>query len=58
LWSSTPGVGYQPQYKTDLTGATWFNLGALQTATSTYTSVTDNDNSGAERYYRVVIGVP
>lgn len=55
-WSSAvPNRPYQVQYKTNLTQASWLNLGSVVTATNTTMTATDTTTSGPERFYRVAM---
>jgi Leucine-rich repeat (LRR) protein len=53
-WSALPGQAYQVQFKTDLTGNVWNNLGSLITASNMTADISDTNASDAGRFYRVV----
>lgn len=48
------GRAYQVQYKTNLTQATWLNLGSPVTATNGIISVSDS-MTNSQRFYRIVL---
>ncbi len=52
--TTTPDFTYQPQFKNDLTDATWINLGPAIKATGTTLDVTDTPGSQTRRFYRAV----
>ena len=55
-FDTTSGLKYQAQYKTNLTQASWLNLGSLITATTNTLSVTDtNTATSAQRFYRLLV---
>ena len=54
-WTTVPGMAYQVQYKTDLTSATWLNLGGSTNATTGTTSVSVTISPGSARFYRVAL---
>ena len=55
-WNSAAGVKYQPQSATDLNGPTWTNLGNPIIAVGATSTITDTDNTGQVKFYRVLIG--
>ncbi len=58
-WSATPGVTYQPQWRDDLLGAEWGNLGATVTAVASTATATDRPPVGnTTRYYRILVVTP
>ena len=55
-WSTSSGLKYRVQYKTNLTDATWQTLGADILATNTITSATDSGvTNAAQRFYRILV---
>ena len=54
-WSTIPGLVYQVQYTTNLTGGAWNNLGGAVTATTTTTSQSEAQPADRFRFYRVVL---
>ena len=52
--TTTPGFTYQPQFKNNLTDASWTNLGPASTATGATFSITDNPGTQTPRFYRAV----
>jgi hypothetical protein len=55
-WSTSSGLKYRVQYKTNLTDAVWQTLGADILATNTVTSTTDSGASNApQRFYRILV---
>jgi NHL repeat len=54
-WSAAPGQTFQLQYKSDLTSATWTNLGSPITAASGTISATDTAGPDQHRFYRVIV---
>ncbi len=54
-WTIMPGQTYQLQYSTNLTSATWFNLGSSVTASNTTASATDPIGSDLQRFYRILL---
>jgi hypothetical protein len=52
-WNSGPGQTYQLQYCTNLTLASWSNLGSSITATSAVVTASDSINTGGSRFYRL-----
>jgi hypothetical protein len=55
-WSTSSGLKYRVQYKTNLTDATWQTLGADILATNTVTSATDSGVTNApQRFYRILV---
>ena len=52
--TTTPGFTYQPQYKDELTGATWTNLGVAITATGATLTITDTPGAQTRRFYHAV----
>ena len=55
MWSSLPGLIYQPEYRTDLTQGAWTALGSPITATAAQTSSSDPIQPNSRRFYRVVL---
>jgi hypothetical protein len=53
-WQTTPGVGYQVQYTTNLASTNWLDLGAAITASNGVTTASDNLGPDPQRFYRVV----
>jgi Pro-kumamolisin, activation domain len=56
-WTTMPGASYQLQYKTDVTAATWINLGGALLASGNTLSASDVIGSNSKRLYRVVLTV-
>jgi hypothetical protein len=55
-WSTSSGLKYRVQYKTNLSDATWQTLGADILATNTATSLTDSTTSNvSQRFYRIFV---
>jgi uncharacterized repeat protein (TIGR03803 family) len=54
-WSAAAGLTYQLQFKTDLTSATWTNLGGLRTASGPTVTVSDAVGANVQRFYRVLL---
>jgi len=54
-WSTTAGVAYQLQYKTNVTATNWINLGSTTTATGGTMSASDTIGSNLRRFYRVAL---
>ena len=54
-WTALAGVAYQVQYATDLNSATWNNLGAPVTATSSLATAVDTIGLDSQRFYRIVL---
>jgi uncharacterized repeat protein (TIGR03803 family) len=52
-WSAVSNGVYQLQYKTNLTQASWINIGSSITASNTVLSVTNAINTDNQRFYRV-----
>ncbi len=54
-WSSTAGLNYQVQYKTNLTQPNWSNLGGLTNAAGNSVSFSDTNGvaNSPQRFYRV-----
>ena len=52
-WPAIQGLNYQLQYKTNLTQASWLNLGNPVTASSNVLSATNAFGSDKQRFYRV-----
>jgi hypothetical protein len=52
-WTTMAGLAYQIQYKTNLTSATWINLGSPTKATSGTMSASDFIGPGSTRFYRI-----
>src|ERR1019366_3343262 len=52
-WNALPGQAYQVQFKTNLTGNVWSNLGALVTASNLTAGISDTNMSDSKRFYRV-----
>jgi len=48
-------VQYQVQYRTNLVGGAWINLGAATAATTNPTTFTDLSASSTQRFYRVIL---
>jgi subtilisin-like proprotein convertase family protein len=56
-WSAMPGPHYQVQYRTNLAGGTWQNLGSSILGTNTTMGVTDTIvGNSPTRFYRVLVG--
>jgi len=53
-WLTTPGIPYQVQYTTNLSGSNWVNLGAAIVAFNGVTTASDNLGPDAQRFYRVI----
>jgi hypothetical protein len=56
--ATLPGLTYQAQYSTSLTGGSWHNLGSPFVATDISTTITDPTASSTARYYRLVAVPP
>ena len=56
-WTTTTGVTYQLQYKTNLLQTDWVNLGVPFTATTNLSSITDTNalRNSPHRWYRLVV---
>src|SRR5206468_9928039 len=54
-WNSVSGRSYQMQYKTNLAGATWSNLGSPIVAGGSTTTATDSTSPDKQRFYRVAL---
>jgi hypothetical protein len=54
-WSSMGGVGYQLQYKTNLTQASWVNLGNPIRSTGSSVTATDAPGADPQRFYRLIM---
>ena len=55
-WSTSSGLKYRVQYKTNLTDTVWQTLGADILATNTATSATDSGASNApQKFYRILV---
>ena len=54
-WSTTAGVAYQLQYKTNVTATNWINSGSTTTATGGTMSASDAIGSNSRRFYRVAL---
>ncbi len=54
-WSSMSGLGYQLQYKTNLTQTSWLNLGNPVRSSSSSASATDASATDAQRFYRLIL---
>lgn len=54
-WSSLPGRKYRVQFKADLAGGAWLNVGAVVTASGPMASMTDSSGTMTQRFYRVVM---
>ena len=54
-WSAAVGRAYQIQYKTDLAGDTWADLGSSVTATNSTMAGSDSIATNPRRFYRVVL---
>lgn len=54
-WSATPGQAYQLQCNTNLSSATWTNLGGAVTASNSTIVASDGIVSSGRRFYRVVL---
>ncbi len=52
--TTTPDFTYQPQFKNELTDATWTNLGAAIKATGATLEITDMPSPQTRRFYRAV----
>jgi hypothetical protein len=55
IWDAVPGKKYRVQFKDQLSGTSWTDLGALVIATSYTASVEDVSQLGSQRYYRVTL---
>ncbi|PYJ57927.1 MAG: hypothetical protein DME24_18015 [Verrucomicrobia bacterium] len=53
-FSATGGIHYQVQFKNDLSGGQWSDLGAETTANSNTVPVSDNLSGVTQRFYRVL----
>jgi hypothetical protein len=53
-WLTTPGMGYQVQYTTNLASTNWTNLGAAIIATNSVTIDSDNLGPDPQRFYRII----
>ena len=55
-WSTSSGMKYRVQYKTNLTDAVWQTLGADIVASDTVTSATDGGaGNSSQRFYRIAV---
>ena len=54
-WSAAVGRVYQIQYRTDLAGGTWVDLGSPVTATNSTMAGSDSVATTSHRFYRVVL---
>jgi len=54
-WTTLPGLVYQVQFTTDLSGNIWNNLGNPTTASGNTLSFSDVQPQDGQRFYRVVI---
>ena len=54
-WSSVPTRTYRVEYKSDLSTATWTQVGGNVTATGTSSSLSDTIAADVRRFYRVVL---
>ena len=55
-WTSTTGLSYQVQYRTDLVQGSWMNLSAPFTAANYSTTMADPNGFGTTpRFYRLVV---
>jgi len=54
-WSAAVGRAYQIQYRTDLAGDTWVDLGSPVTATNSTMAGSDSIAANPRRFYRVVL---
>jgi subtilase family serine protease len=54
-FSTMPGLAYQVQFTTDLTGGNWVNLGPAQPAPGTISTATDFLPTDPRRFYRIVV---
>jgi D-alanyl-D-alanine carboxypeptidase len=55
-WSTSSGLKYRVQYKTNLADATWLQLGAVLQATGTNASQSDSTFGNApSRFYRIMV---
>ena len=57
VWSSTTGIVYQVQYKTNLLSANWINLGSATTAKTNVLTMTDTNAflASPQRFYRLLV---
>ena len=53
-FSATGGIHYQVQFKNELSGGQWSDLGAETTANSNTVPVSDNLSGVTQRFYRVL----
>jgi hypothetical protein len=54
-WSTLPGLSYQVQYQSDVTSASWVNLGSVITATGSTATASDTLAAEGQRFYRVLL---
>jgi hypothetical protein len=54
-WSALSGLVYQMQYKTNLTQASWVNLGSAITASNSVVTATDSPGTDPQRFYRLLV---
>ena len=54
-WSAMSGLVYQMQYKTNLTQASWVNLGSAITASNSVVTATDSPGTDPQRFYRLLV---
>jgi len=54
IWSSTPGVGYQVEYKTNLTDLQWSSFTNSATVLGNQGFIIDYSPDPAQRFYRIV----
>ena len=52
-WNAGPGQVFQLQYCTDMSSTNWFNLSASITASNAMATVTDNNVTNQQRFYRL-----
>jgi len=54
-WSAVTGLTYQVQYTTNLSQATWSNLGSATVATNSTMNASDSIEPDGQRFYRVAL---
>jgi hypothetical protein len=56
-WITASNLAYQVQYKTNLSQASWINLGTATVATGSTLTIADTNNvkSSLQRFYRLVV---
>jgi subtilase family serine protease len=55
VWSSSLGLTYQVQFKTNLTDTNWNNLGTALAGTGASMNFSDTNSSDPQRFYRLIV---